>query len=110
MELILKYKSYIIISLSFLLLVIGCFFYFKPKNSTKENNNQLNLNDQTEIEVIEEKKDIQENIMVDIKGYIKKPGVYTMKDGDRVIDQTTPNMIQRLNTIFKRNPLISMGI
>lgn len=86
MELILKYKSYIIISLSFLLLVIGCFFYFKPKNSTKENNNQLNLNDQTEIEVIEEKKDIQENIMVDIKGYIKKPGVYTMKDGDRVID------------------------
>lgn len=26
------------------------------------------------------------------------------------LDQTTPNMIQRLNTIFKRNPLISMGI
>lgn len=29
---------------------------------------------------------------------------------DGVRDQTTPNMIQRLRTIFQRNPLISMGI
>ena len=26
------------------------------------------------------------------------------------LDQTTPNMIQRINGIFERNPLISKGI
>ena len=29
---------------------------------------------------------------------------------DRVLDQTTPNMIQRISGIFERNALISKGI
>ena len=62
----------------------------------------------------ENKKDITreeaETIMVDIKGYVNQPGIYQLKENSRVIDQTCPIMIQRLRTIFQRNPLISMGI
>jgi len=34
----------------------------------------------------------------------------TKEDSFTVSDQTTPNMIQRINGIFERNPLISKGI
>ena len=44
---------------------------------------------------------------VDIKGAVKNPGVYKLKEKSRVIDQTTPNMIQRISGIFERKPLIS---
>ena len=47
---------------------------------------------------------------VDIKGSVKKPGVYKVKEGTIVNDQTTPNMIQGLKGIFARKPLISKGI
>lgn len=33
-----------------------------------------------------------------------------VKEGVRVLDQTTPNMIQRISGIFERNPLISKEI
>ena len=33
-----------------------------------------------------------------------------VKENTSVLDQTCPIMIQRLRTIFQRNPLISMGI
>ena len=35
---------------------------------------------------------------------------YTENNNLNVYDQTTPNMIQRINGIFERNPLISKGI
>lgn len=61
-----------------------------------------------EKEEVEEEK--EEYYKIDIKGAVNKPGVYKLVNGSRVIDQTCSIMIQRLRTIFQRNPLISMGI
>lgn len=61
-------------------------------------------------EVEGETKEETSKIKVDIKGYVKKPGVYEIDAKSIVNDQTCPIMIQRLNNIFQRNPLISMGI
>lgn len=47
---------------------------------------------------------------IDIKGEVINPGIYTMKSSSRIIDQTTPNMIQRIIGIFERKPLISKEI
>ena len=58
----------------------------------------------------ENNKNIDDNIYVDVKGEVKKPGVYLAKEGMIVDDQTTPNMIQRISRIFERKPLISKGI
>ena len=52
----------------------------------------------------------KEYYKVDIKGRIVNPGIYEMEINSRVIDQTTPNMIQRINRVFERKPLISKGI
>lgn len=49
-------------------------------------------------------------VYVDIKGAVNNPGVYEVDYGSRIIDQTTPNMIQRISGIFERNPLISKEI
>lgn len=48
----------------------------------------------------------ERHFYVDVKGEVKSPGVYFVSEGMLVIDQTTPNMIQRLSGIFARNPLI----
>ena len=55
-------------------------------------------------------KNKTKTIFVDIKGSINSPGVYELNYNSRVIDQTTPNMIQRISGIFERNPLISKEI
>lgn len=68
----------------------------KTKVSKEKNDSNKDL-------VIEEYK-------VDIKGEVNNPGIYTMSSSSRVIDQTTPNMIQRISRIFERNALISKGI
>ena len=61
-----------------------------------------------------EKEEVTElavkNIYVDIKGAVKNPGVYEIRENKKVIDQTTPNMIQKLNLLFARKPLISKEI
>ena len=36
--------------------------------------------------------------------------IYKNSDGNIIVDQTTPNMIQRISGIFERNPLISKEI
>ena len=62
------------------------------------NNGQLVLSEQNPIpeENIEESPEISEpelqlpaNIMVDVKGAVRHPGVYTMEVGDRLIDAVT---------------------
>ena len=53
---------------------------------------------------------IVSTIKVDIKGMVENSGVYEINDDSRVIDQTTPNMIQRISGIFERNSLISKEI
>lgn len=60
------------------------------------------------IDSIQDKKD--NVVFVDIKGAVLNPGVYELKKDSRIIDQTTPNMIQRISGIFERNALISKEI
>ena len=60
--------------------------------------------------VSSEEQKVQEYILVDIKGEVQTPGVYKLPVNSRVIDQTTPNMIQRISEIFERKPLISKEI
>ena len=49
-------------------------------------------------------------IVINVVGEVNNPGVVTLEEGSRIIDQTTPNMIQRISEIFARNPLISSGL
>ena len=68
-----------------LLLVIGSFFIYK--NYTAENKEEKNI-------VLNTKKDIKKDeeeeeevyYQVDIKGEVINPGIYTVKEGSRVID------------------------
>ena len=63
--------------------------------------------------IVKKKNDnliISKTVFVDVKGAVNAPGVYEIDEGRRIIDQTCPIMIQRLNNIFQRNSLISMGI
>ena len=104
-------KQLIIAGLSLLIIssTIICFLYNKPSQSLKKDpvikktKVSKEKNDSNKDLVIEEYK-------VDIKGEVNNPGIYTMSSSSRVIDQTCPIMIQRLNNIFQRNPLISIGI
>ena len=49
-------------------------------------------------------------IVINVVGEVNNPGVVTLEEGARIIDQTTPNMIQRISGIFERKPLISKEI
>ena len=51
-----------------------------------------------------------EVIYVHIVGEVKNQGVICLVKGQRIVDQTTPNMIQRISRMFERNPLISKEI
>ena len=63
--------------------------------------------DVTVYEKVTTKKAIVENkFYVDVKGAVKDPGVYLVSDGERVIDQTTLNMIQDISSIIARKPMI----
>lgn len=72
---------------------------------------KLNIfNDDVEVDVeldkeeeIEKKEEEQDNLLIcffDIKGEVVKPGVYSIECNKRVIEKTTTNMIQKLNSIF----------
>lgn len=51
-----------------------------------------------------------ENLLNGINLDTDKHVLYTDGDKQYIYDQTTPNMIQRLNGIFERKPLISRDI
>ena len=82
---------------------------------------KIKLNNK-ETSIVEEKKELYSvvpeeeptpeitKVSVDIKGAVTNPGVYEIENDKKVIDQTTPNMIQRISGIFARNPLISKEI
>ena len=70
-----------------------------------------------EVVLVKKEKTIKKNntvqiekYSVDIKGEVINPGIYSLDKEKRVIDQTTPNMIQRISRIFERKPLISKEI
>lgn len=72
-----------------------------------------NVDDSESVEVGEENEnasDLKNKIYVYITGEVAVPGVVVLSENSRIIDQTTPNMIQRISGIFERNPLISKEI
>ena len=107
-EIIIGIIIFIVLSL---LITAGAIYYLKlEKNNKKED---IIVDEKNElVKQDEETKEKLKEIFykVDIKGQILTPGIYTMKPSSRVIDQTTSNMIQKLNLLFARKPLISKGI
>jgi competence protein ComEA len=78
-----------------LVLGFGSFYYFyvqapkdsAPLNSISQGNEALKQNVETETEKKAAPKSNQpENIMVDVKGQVNRPGVYQSNTGERVID------------------------
>ena len=75
------YKKYIIPTILLLIFVGGfTFLYYKIDVKNEENKKEkIVINEK-------EEKENDNEIYVDIKGYVNKPGVYKIKDGNRVID------------------------
>ncbi len=74
----------IVFTLSFIIIFILGFLLYKPqkvKSETKEEIITINEN------VNEEVNEVEENIFyVDIKGAVKKPGVYAFNEGQMIVD------------------------
>ena len=105
-----------IIFIVIIVVLIGGFTIMNNSNSVVEasapSSLKKNSNENEEIKKKDTKDAKVENtkIKVDIKGSVVSPDVYEVDSNARVIDQTTPNMIQRISGIFERNPLISKEI
>ncbi len=105
-----------IIFIVIIVVLIGGFTIMNNSNSVVEasapSSLKKNSNENAEIKKKDTKDAKVENtkIKVDIKGSVVSPDVYEVDSNARVIDQTTPNMIQGISGIFERNPLISNGI
>ena len=74
----------------------------------KNNTEKISMSNFIENETEDEKGNTK--IKVYITGEVKNQGVIELEEGDRIADQTTPNMIQRISGIFERNALISKEI
>ena len=77
-----KYKVYFIIILLVIISII-VFFTNKKDKVVASNNNIVSKKTN---KVKEEKKEIIKDLVVEIKGAVLTPGVYTLKEGSRVID------------------------
>ena len=76
-----------------------------------QNNNNEEITIQNVLTTEDEPEKIEnETIKVYVTGEVKNQGVIELEQGSRIVDQTCPIMIQRLNNIVQRNPLISIGI
>ena len=73
-----KYKIVISISALVLFIIIGTILYL--------NNNKQDAKVEMPIKQEKNKEEKYEKIKVDIKGMVKKPGVYELLKGDRVVD------------------------
>lgn len=84
MEFLIRRRKEVIIGLVFLLVLgFGGFYYFSNKKSVDE----LSVVSDDVDASKEETKNIETNkIFVDVKGAVKKPGVYELNDGDKVVD------------------------
>lgn len=79
-------REILIICLGILILLVGTYFLLFQKVFKKKEDSDIVLNDDvSEIEV-KDKKIEEVYYQVDIKGQINNPGIYTVKDGSRVID------------------------
>jgi competence protein ComEA len=91
-DLLIQYKFYVLL---LLFIVFGCAYYFfiyQPNPSANQTISQLekntpsNVDEKIKTKPKEELKPKVETIMIDVKGEIKKPGVYQSNQGERVID------------------------
>lgn len=92
-DLFVKYKVYMVVTV---IILVGLGYYFLNNQSNHssnqtikklEKNVQLNVDQTKKIESQPKSQPIPVvTIMVDIKGQIKKPGVYQSNQGERVID------------------------
>lgn len=86
MERILAYKK-IIIPCLILFIAIGYYFLYSFQNSPQAEMDDVWLEDEQSANTnIEQEVQIETNVMVDIKGAVKIPGVYVASSGERVID------------------------
>ncbi len=77
-------NNIIILIISFILFLISIFEFIYFYKNINDKNGTINSYENSSFELKEEVK--KENIIVDIKGEIKKPGVYNIKVGSRVND------------------------
>ena len=68
-----------------LLLVIGSFFIYKNYTAENKEDKNIVLNTKKDIKKDEEEEE-EVYYQVDIKGEVINPGIYTVKEGSRVID------------------------
>ena len=70
-----------------LLLVIGIFLIYKNYTASDKEDKNIVLNTKKDITKNEEEKEVSEvYYQVDIKGEVNTPGIYSVKEGSRVID------------------------
>lgn len=92
-----KYKI-IIILVVLMLSLISAIIYTIIKN--KEVNEEII--EPLEVKDVVDEVKVEEKIMVDIKGFVKNPGVYEMDSGSRVIDviEKSGGLIENANTEY----------
>ena len=84
MEFLIRRRKEVIIGLVFLLVLgFGGFYYFGNKKSIDE---LSVVSDDVDASKEETKIIETDKIFVDVKGAVKKPGVYELNDGDKVVD------------------------
>lgn len=83
-----KYKFYIIIIIISLLIILFCLSETYLNNKSTKKEEEIVMVENKEKNIIEKKEDKEkiENYKVDIKGEVKKPGVYELIKDSRVID------------------------
>ncbi|MED4204481.1 helix-hairpin-helix domain-containing protein [Neobacillus mesonae] len=88
-EWLIEHKLYVAAAV---LLTIGGFYYFNDSSASPEQSLQAAAQE-NKLEAVSEKPDQEkqdikqpETIMVDVKGQVKRPGVYQASAGERVID------------------------
>lgn len=87
MEKISYYKKYLILVFCLLLLAASTIAFFKLNNEkTEVEDNFIANNEIITKEVREVAKQEEVKLYFDIKGSVKKPGVYEFTQGDRIID------------------------
>ena len=87
MEKISYYKKYLILVFCLLLLAASTIAFFKLNNEkTEVEDNFVANNEIITKEVSEVAKQEEVKLYFDIKGSVKKPGVYEFNQGDRIID------------------------
>ena len=88
MEFIKYYKKYIIGGLGILLVFSAAFYFYskEEKSVTSIKNDDLLLSDNNNLTKEQNLEDKENIIYVDVKGAVKKPGVYELTTNDKIID------------------------